>query len=180
MPDNRLRTDIARWLIFGLTIVASVVILKLFNWIPSALQQEDMRKFRTLDEAQASMKSVRIAVPAYFPQHVKWPPMEVFAQKKPFVLVMMHFSHADSGSLSLSLYQFDARAAFEPPALDRILFVRQETPVKIRGRDGILRLAVCQGNVLCNNLAWERRGFRFVLVSDDRPEELLRMAESME
>ncbi len=173
------KKNIYRWMTFAVTIVIAVALLKLLNWVPSVIEEEGIRKFRTLDEAQAAMKTTKIAVPSYFPERIQWPPYEIFAQRKPFSLVMMHFSHADSRTLALALYQYDARGTFEPPFQESVVHVRKEMTVPVGTRSGFLTIAVCRGNRLCNSLSWEIDGITHLLVYDDDPEELVKMASSM-
>lgn len=162
---------------FFITILVTVLVLKLVNWVPSTFFKEDIRKFRSLDEVKDKIKVAKIYTPSYFPEHIQWPPSEIFAQRKPFVLITMHFPHRDSRMTALSIYQADKNAGYEPP-LD-ILYRRDERPVSINNRKGTLVLAVCRGNERCNSLSWEEGGMRIILVSDDIPDQLMKMASSM-
>lgn len=176
MPAKRTKTFFM-YFSFGITVLIVVLTLKLFNWIPHSFLKEDIRKYKTIEEATKQLKLSRVYVPAYFPDHIQWPPREIFAQKKPFVLVMVHFAHTDTRSFALSVYQADAKAGYEPQ-MD-ILYMKQEHPVLIKGKEALLRLAVCRGNIKCNSLSWTDQEFRITLVSDDPPEQMQRMAESM-
>jgi hypothetical protein len=162
---------------FLVTIVAVLLVLKLLNWLPSALQKEDIRKYSSVDDVRTALKIPRIYIPAYFPEYIKWPPAEIFAQRKPFPLVMMHFTHRDSKSFALSFFQWDSKANFEPKS--EVLYVRKESPVNIRGRTGTLVIAVCSGRERCNRISWEEENYRITLIADDSPEQLIRMAESI-
>ena len=164
---------------FLVTIVAVLLVLKLLNWLPSALQKEDIRKYSSVDDVRAALKIPRIYIPAYFPEYIKWPPSEIFAQRKPFPLVMMHFTHRDSKSFALSFFQADSKANFEPKYKSEVLYVRKESPVNIRGRTGKLVIAVCSGRERCNRISWEEENYRITLIADDSPEQLIRMAESI-
>ncbi len=126
-----------------------------------------------------NLKIPRVYVPAYFPEYITWPPAEIFAQRRPFVLVMMHFTHRDSKSFALSFFQVDSRAVFEPPYKSDVLYVRKESPVMINGRPGTLVIAVCSGRERCNRVSWEEGIYRITLIADDTPEQLIRMAESI-
>ncbi len=171
------RTKLGMYLSFGVTILTIVLVLKLLNWIPSSFQKEDIRKYKTVEDVKANLKGARVYVPAYFPEKIKWPPAEIFAQKKPFLLIMMHFAHIDSMDIALSVYQADSKANFEPRR--DILYVKKESSLSIKGREGRLVMAVCRGNERCNSLSLEEGRFRLTLVADDTPEQLIKMAESM-
>ena len=164
---------------FLATIVVVLLVLKLLNWLPSALQKEDIRKYSSVDDVRTDLRIPRIYIPAYFPEYIKWPPAEIFAQRKPFSLIMMHFTHRDSKSFALSFFQVDANAAFEPRYKSDVLYVRKESPISIKGRAGTLVIAVCSGRERCNRISWEEENYRITLIADDTPEQLIRMAESI-
>lgn len=168
-----------RMITFLATIAVAVLLLKLLNWIPGAVQKDDLRRYRTVDEARAALKIRKIYMPTYFPEHIQWPPVEIFAQRRPFTMVTTRFSHATNRDLALSIFQADAQAAFEPQPGSDLLYVRKETPVLVNGREGTLVLAVCQGNRQCNRLSWSVETFRLTIIADDSPEQIMKLAESM-
>lgn len=164
---------------FFVTVAVVVLILKLLNWLPSLLQDEGMKKYGSVEEVAAALKIPRVYIPAYFPEYINWPPAEIFAQKRPFQVVMMHFTHRDSRSFALSFFQVDSRAAFEPAYKSDVLYVRNESQVRIKNRTGELVIAVCSGQQRCNRLSWEEGIYRITLIADDTPEQLIKMAESI-
>jgi hypothetical protein len=178
MTTDRLK-QLRRAFSFLITIAVVLLVLKLLNWVPSAFQDEGLRKYRSVDDAQVALKIPRIYMPAYFPEYIQWPPAEIFAQRRPFPLIIMHFTHRDSKSYALSLFQVDSRTGYEPEYKSNILYVRQERPVDIRGRVGTLVMAVCTGRVQCNRISWQEGTYRITLVADDTPQQLIKMAESI-
>jgi hypothetical protein len=164
---------------FLATIFVILLVLKLLNWMPSVLQHEGVRKYRSVEEAKAALKIPHIYLPAYFPEYISWPPAEIFAQRRPFPMIMMHFTRQDSRSFVLSLFQVDSKSRYEPVYKSNILHVRKKSTVDIKGRTGSLEIAVCSGRERCNRISWVDRGYRITLIGDDTPEQLLRMAESM-
>ncbi len=164
---------------FAVTILVTLLILKLINWIPLSFQKEDIRKYKTIEEVKAKLKISKVYVPSYFPEHINWPPAEIFAQKRPFIMVKMHFTHIDRMSFALSIYQVDSIADFKPKNKTDILYIKKESTVTIKGRKGKLVMAVCRGKQVCNKLSWEEGEFILTLISDDNPELLMKMAESM-
>lgn len=170
--------EVSRFATFVFAIALGLVFLKFLNWLPSVIQKEDLRKYRTVDEAKSELRLSEVYIPAYFPDYITWPPLEIFAQRRPFTMVMMHFMHRDSRHLALSLYQVDAEARFDPPYKLDVLFIRREMPVTIKGREGMLVVAVCTGREQCNRVSWTEGAYRITLIGDEAPEELLKIAES--
>jgi hypothetical protein len=164
---------------FLVTVAVVILLLKLLNWLPSVLQDEGIKKYSSVEEVRTALKIPRVYIPAYFPEYIKWPPAEIFAQRRPFPLVMMHFTHRDSRSFALSLFQVDSRAGFEPAYKSDVLYVRKESQVSINGRAGNLVIAVCSGRERCNRITWEEGIYSITLVADDTPEQLIKMAESI-
>jgi len=171
--------QLKRGLSFIVTVAVILLVLKLLNWLPSVLENEGLRKYGSVDDVRAALKISKVYVPAYFPEYIQWPPAEIFAQRRPFPLIMMHFTHRDSKSFALSLFQVDARAAFELPYKSDVLYVRKESQVNVKNRVGKLVIAVCSGRERCNRLSWEEGMYRITLIADDTPEQLIKMAESV-
>lgn len=178
MKKNMVK-QLHRWFSFFVTVAVVVLLLKLFNWLPSVLQEEGIKKYSSVDDVRTTLKIPKIYMPAYFPEHIKWPPAEIFAQRRPFPLVMMHFTHRDSRSFALSFFQVDSRAGFEPTYKSDVLYVRKEIQVSINGRSGNLVMAVCSGHERCNRITWQEGIYRLTLIADDAPEQLIKMAESI-
>jgi hypothetical protein len=164
---------------FLVTVAVVLLLLKLLNWLPSVLENEGLKKYGSVDDVRAALKIPKVYIPAYFPEYIQWPPAEIFAQRRPFPMVMMHFTHRDSKSFALSLFQVDARAAFELPYKSDVLYVRKESQVNIKNSVGTLVIAVCSDRERCNRLSWEEGIYRITLIADDTPEQLIKMAESM-
>lgn len=178
MKKNKAK-QLHRFFSFILTVAVVILLLKLLNWLPSVIQDEGIKKYGSVEEVVTALKIPRVYIPAYFPEYINWPPAEIFAQKRPFKLVIMHFTHRDSRSFALSLFQVDSRAIYEPEYKSDVLSVRKEIKVSIKGRPGDLVMAVCSGRQRCNRITWEEGIYRITLIADDTPEQLLKMAESM-
>ena len=168
-----------RILSFFVTVAVVLLLLKLLNWLPSVLENEGLKKYGSVEDVRAALKIPRVYIPAYFPEYIKWPPAEIFAQRRPFPLVMMHFTHRDSRSFALSFFQVDSRSGFEPTYKSDVLYVRKESQVSIKGRAGNLVIAVCSGQERCNRITWEEGIYKITLIADDNPEQLIKMAESI-
>ena len=178
MKKNKVK-QLQRGFSFVVTVAVVLLLLKLLNWLPSVLEDEGLKKYGSVDDVRAALKISKVYIPAYFPEYIQWPPAEIFAQRRPFPLVMMHFTHRDSKSFALSLFQVDARAAFELPYKSDVLYVRKESQVNVKNKVGTLVIAVCSGRERCNRLSWEEGMYRITLIADDTPEQLIKMAESM-
>lgn len=162
-----------------MTILIGVLILKLLNWIPSALQKHEIRKYRSVDAVAENLHIPRIYVPTYFPEHIQWPPVDIFAQRKPFDMIIMHFRHRDSNDLTLSIYQVADDARYNPEYFASLLYIKKESTISLKGREAELVLAVCSGHQRCNRLSWKEGRYRLTLISDDEPELIIKLAESM-
>ncbi len=164
---------------FVFSVLIIIGVLRLLNWVPLAIQREDLRKYTTIEEVQTRLKLRTVLIPAYFPEDISWPPARIFAQKKPFVQVIMHFMQTGTRNPVLSIYQTDIHADFKIPFDNDILYKKKESSVFIKDREGTLETAVCRGNELCNKLSWDNEPFSITLFSQLDPHELLKIAESM-
>ncbi len=177
--DKYKMKQLRRGFSFVVTVAVVLLLLKLLNWLPSVLEDQGLKKYGSVDDVRAALKIPKVYIPAYFPEYIQWPPAEIFAQRRPFTMIMMHFTHRDSKTFALSLFQVDSRAVFELPYKSDVLYVRKESPVKVKNRDATLTIAVCSGRERCNRLSWEEGIYRITLIADDTPEQLMKMAESM-
>lgn len=168
-----------RLFFFALTIAGAILVLRLLDWIPNAIEKSDLRSYESVDAAQAYLKESHIYLPSYFPDSIGWPPFQVFAQRKPFVLVITHFAHMSSKELALSIFQSELDGNYEPSLPLDTLYIKQKRDLAIKGVSGQLVKAVCSGQKTCNRLSWNYEGFSFFIVSDHDAEAIIRMAESM-
>ncbi len=170
---------VKRLVLFLVVVAAVMMILKLLNWIPVSMRGEGLSRYKTVDDARTGLKLKKIYLPAYFPQYLKWPPREVYAQKKPFVVVLMHFSGRDSDDIVLSIREAESghleflKSRIEPEA------VTGEENITLKGRPAMLVHGVCPGKEPCNSVTWQDRGYDFTVIMKDSSKELLRVSESM-
>ncbi len=168
-----------RLLLFLVVTGAVIGALKLLNWIPVSMRGEGLSRYRTVDDVRTGLKLKKIYLPVYFPQYLKWPPKEIYAQKKPFVMVLMHFSGRDSGDIVLSIRESESghpeflKSRIEPEA------VTGEESIMLKGRPALLVHGICTGNEQCNSVTWQDRGYTFNVILKDSSKELLRVSESM-
>jgi hypothetical protein len=172
-------TALKRFFLFLVVIAAVAGGLKLLNWVPLALQDEGLQRYRTIDDAGSELKLGHIAIPAYFPQYLRWPPAEVYAQRKPFSAVLMHFTGNNSSDIILAIRQAESGHPDTPKLRMEPQTVSGEERISLKGRPALLVQGICPGKQPCNAVTWQDRGFSFTVVLKDSVKELLRVSESM-
>jgi hypothetical protein len=168
-----------KYLLFAVMVAATVFILKLLNWVPLSIESGGIRQYRTIEDVQRDLGIRKVLLPSYFPQHLSWPPSEIYAQNKPYPLVIMYFTDENSGKVVLAISQ--SGSGNLPGSELRIEPYRtaKEEKIVIKGRNARLYLASCRGGDICNSLTW-REGDYFMKVVDSGPvKELIRISESM-
>ena len=170
---------VRRFFLFMVMIAAAVTALKLLNWMPMSMEQGGIRKYRTIDDVRTELGIKNIALPAYFPQHLRWPPSDIFAQVKPFPLVIIHFTDRDTGEIVLSVRQADSRDTAPLPLRLVQEHVDRQNSVTIKGRKALLMFGSCPDGMACNSITWQEQGFTYTVVEKGPTEELLKVAESM-
>lgn len=165
---------------FTLLITFLVVILQLINWVPSIIDKEGLRKYKTIERVKRELRITEIYMPVYLPEslNLKWPPIEIYAQKTPFIMIIMHFQHRDSKDIDLIIHQIDAKADYRPEP--KIKFSRiKESPVFIKDREGLLTIGICEDNRPCNQVSWREGDFLLVVIGKASQRDLIRIASSM-
>lgn len=170
---------LGRFLLFGLMIAATVLLLKLLNWVPLNIHYDSMRRYYDIEDVRTALKIRKVFLPSYFPQYLKWPPAEVFAQKEPFAAVLMHFTRRDEKETVLAIRQSDSR--YTDPVRTRMdpERIRTKENILMKGRPALLYTGLCPGRRPCTQVAWQEEGFSFTVIGEESPGELLRIAESM-
>jgi hypothetical protein len=168
-----------RLLLFMAVMAAVIMTLKLLNWVPVSMRGEGLNRYSTVDDARTTLKLKKIYLPVYFPQYLKWPPREIYAQKKPFAMVLMHFSGRDSDDIVLSIRESESghleflKSRIEPEE------VTGEEKITLKGRPAVLVHGICPGKEPCNSVTWRDGGYDFTVIMKDSSKELLRVSESM-
>ncbi len=166
---------------FALLIGLLVVALELVNWMPSIIEKESLRKYKSIEFVRKNLHIERIYMPAYLPEalNVKWPPAEVYAQKKPFEMIIMHFQQRDSEEIGLIVQQIEAKAKYRPESAIKFSRIRKESSVLIKDRKGTIVNAICEDGSQCNQVWWEEGGFLLIVTGRDSQRDLIRIARSM-
>ena len=169
---------IRRYFFFGLVIFVTVVVLSLLSWLPSAVQRKGIREYRSIEDVKSELRIKKIFLPAYFPHYLVWPPSEIYAARKPYTIVLMHFTNFQKTDIVLSIRQ--SELSDHAPLRSRIepVTVKKREQVVIKGRKCLLSVALCRGGEPCNSVSWDEDGFNVEIVAKDSVEELLKIAES--
>jgi hypothetical protein len=171
--------QVRRYLFFGLIVCVTVVVLSLLNWVPSAIQKEGLRKYKSIEDVKTELNIKKIFLPAYFPHYLVWPPSEIYASGKPYKMILMHFTNYKKTEIVLSIRQAEPAAPSFLQSRIEPVTVKKRDQVVIKGREGMLSIALCAGGEPCNSVAWREDGYNVEIVAKDSVEELLKIAESM-
>ena len=60
--------NLRNFFVFVLTIALLVAVLKVLNWLPTAVEEGLMRKYSSIEDVRSKLKIREILVPSYFPQ----------------------------------------------------------------------------------------------------------------
>jgi hypothetical protein len=164
--------------IFALILMAVIAVLRLMNWAPSAFDEGVMRKYGSIEEVKARLKLRDIYVPSYYPECLRWPPVLIAAQTRPFTAVLMEFRKKEKDDMCLIITQ---TALPHSLAHDKIKMarVRETVHYAFKGRKAMLTVGTCNDDEPCSRISWEERGYRISLSMNSTPIELIRLAESM-
>lgn len=166
---------------FILMIALLVVVLELINWIPSIIEKEGLRRYETIEFVRKKLHIEKIYMPSYLPEdlNLRWPPAEIYAQKKPFTMIIMHFYQRDSRDIGLIVHQVDAGANYRPESRIKFTEIKKESRVLIKGREGVLITAICENNSPCNRVSWKEGEFLLTVIGKHSRRDLIRIAMSM-
>jgi hypothetical protein len=172
-------SQLRKYVLFGIMIAVTVTMLDLLNWVPTALQKDGIRQYKTIEDAKSALKLGKLFLPSYFPQYLIWPPSEVYGRRKPNKMVLMHFVNYNRRDVILSIMQ--AESADPHPMKSRIepVTIKKKETVLVKGRKGELSIALCPGGEPCNCVSWQAEGFTLTIIAKDSVQELLKIAESM-
>ncbi len=174
-----MRKRIIGFLSFGLIVIVLVGVLKLLNWIPSAVQDGFAREYKSVDEVSSKLKIRDIYIPSYFPQNFRWPPAVILAQTRPYTAIVMEFRDVDKGDTGLTISQTEAEARFIKDDRIGISEVKEKVDYILKGRHALLEVGVGKNDEPVSRISWIEGRYRMTVAMKSRPFELLRIAESM-
>ncbi len=158
-----------------------LAVLMVLNLIPSLIAPEEFRKYSSVESAKKQLDLHTIYLPVFLPEHLNLEsrPSEVFAQTKPYLLVIMHFRFRNSSEIGLAINQVDQKA--ERPADSKIALVQisQQNRISLKGRDALLISAICDGNAPCSQIIWTESGNVITVTGKIWARDLIKVAGSM-
>jgi hypothetical protein len=173
-----MRERVRRYAYFAITIAAVVIVLKTLNRLPLLLQQGTLRTYNSVEAVRAKLNIRDVRVPTYFPQNVRWPPDEIWAQTQPYIATLMVFRREGTSGPALVISQ----VASGRPALDdriKILQVKESVPYDLKGRDALLKVGVCEHNEVCSSVSWNEENSAITVTMKSSPFELLQIAKGL-
>lgn len=163
---------------FVIAIVTLVATLKVMNYLPTLIQPDSMRRYRSIEEVRAKLNIKDVYVPSYFPQGLIWPPSEILAQNKPFTAVIMEFNNAEKRDIALIIIQ-SASANFKPDEKIKMQRLKERVSYLLKGRDMILEAGVCANEQPCSRMTWSEGRYTIAVSAKAEPPDLMKIVESM-
>lgn len=173
-----MRTKLRNLLLFGAAVASLIIVLKMMNWMPLAVEEGLLRRYSSIDEVKSKLKIKTIYTPAFYPQSLRWPPSQIAAQTKPFTAVVMEFAQKENNDVFLIISQIAAHHSL-PDEKIKILRIKETVRYPLKGRDALLVVGVCRDGEPCCRIAWDEEEYRISLVMRSTPINLLKIAESM-
>lgn len=155
-----------------------IVVLKIANWLPMAIQKDTMRRYHSIEDVRSKLNIKDIFVPSYFPQNFAWPPAEILAQNKPFTAIIMEIKHALKGDVALIISQAES-TTFRPDEKIKMLQLKERVSYPLKGRNVVLETGVCKNDEPCSRIAWDEGRYRIGITARLLPPDLVKIAESM-
>jgi hypothetical protein len=180
--DNRKNrvVKMLQGLLWMLLITGGVLILLIFiNQLPSLIQKDFPRQFSSIEEARFTLALDNIIVPSYFPEEISWPPSFIFAQKKPFKVVVTEYKDVRSGNTALIIVQASTAANIKQYQRIRLSVIKQEAVYNLKGKNAHLQIGTCENLLPCSQISWQDEHENYALLSTSSPFELIKIAESM-
>jgi hypothetical protein len=176
---GKLMSNLKMFSVFLLILFMTVLVLMILNWIPLVIRSKGIQRYGSLENVQKALMIRTIYLPSYFPDHLQWPPAEIFAQSTPFPMVLMHVKERGRDRIVLAIRQVDAHASNPLKLRIEPVQIKKQEQVMLKGRTAVLSLALCADGTACNQIVWQEEGYTLTLVVRDTVQELIRIAESM-
>jgi hypothetical protein len=172
------KKSLAGFLYFAVTIAILVALLRVADWLPTALQEGLMQKYDSIEEVKERLHLKNIYVPSYFPQSFRWPPSRILAQSRPFVAIVMEFKDMRTGEIALVISQAADRR-FVPEKRIRMNQVREKVDYPLNGRAAVLEVGTCGNDSPCSRISWREGIYNMIIETETAPFDLLKIADSM-
>jgi len=177
--ENRI-VKILQGLLWMLLATGGVLaLLVTTNRLPLLVQEDFPKQFASLDEAKHSVGLDTVLIPAYFPEGISWPPSFIFAQKRPYKVLVMEFKHTLSGIPTLIVIQSSMSGSVTQYQRIRLAVVKQEIEYGLKGKNARLQIGTCENAMPCSQISWQDRGDSCTVLLISSPFEVIKIAESM-
>ncbi|MDP1827841.1 MAG: hypothetical protein Q8L48_31495 [Archangium sp.] len=162
----------------ALLLVAGVT-LRAFDWLPRSAAQERRVKDMPSIEAVEQAAGRRLALPAWFPRSLTWPPSRVQVAGAGPDLVALEFGPGDGGVPLLVLAESVRDPLPFPPAFFPPGLALGTQALAWRGGEARLSRFRGEDGAAWVELAWEQDGQAFAFRSRGSLEQLLDLAASV-
>lgn len=138
---------------------------------------DERLSYTTIEAAEKDL-GVKVWTPYYFPSYLTWPPVSIRGQREPARVVSL-LVRSNEGKQALLIREVFWQGAELPFDVPEPAQVEERRDVEIDGAPAKLLLGKGESGSVVNQLRWQAGGVFFILTSVETPEELLRMAASM-
>ncbi len=169
-------------LIFPPVLVLGVMalVLNLLGAVPDRIHPPEYgpREYASIEAAEADL-GFEIALPAYFPSYLSWPPAIIYGQREPIPVVKTTFVARYGSSETLLVCQIVSDSQDLPVSLPWFDSIQQKIPVAIGEYEGVMLAGTGADGQLLNGAYWKADGFYFIVVTTRSAREVLTIARSM-
>ena len=165
----------------SLALVLALVVggLRVLDMLPQRLAEpQGGRSFGKIVEVERRLGE-RLALPAYFPQTLRWPPARIRVSGARPAVVVLAFE-ASNGSGERLLLAQSVGGVEEPaaPLWPEAVLLESEG-LALKETNGALERLLAPDGKIWHQVRWEHWGRQLVLRSVGTPEELVTLARSM-
>ncbi len=153
-------------------------LLAALDSVPGCVQgvPRGVRRLKSIEEAERRLRG-RLALPAYFPDTLRWPPAVIRVMQGASPAVALAFE-GRGGGVEIWLAQTMAGDGPIAPALLPEVTVLGKGTVSIAGEEATLSRIVGEDGTIWHEVAWRQFGRRLVLRGKGSLDQLVRMARS--
>lgn len=170
------------WTILAPLLMVSTVALALYilGTIPGhiASSERGIKEYNSVEDAESKL-GFDIAIPAYFPNYLSWPPASIRGQVEPVLMSQMIFFSSDHHTEDLVITQVISTGEDLPVSLPWIDSILQKTPITINGKPGELIIGKRSDGVTVNGVYWRADGIYYAVITTHPVEEATTLAQSM-
>ena len=173
-----MRTRIIGLILFAAAVGVLVVVLKTLNWVPGIMQDGLLRQYVSLDDVKTRLSIAKPAAPSYYPQGLRWPPVRIMAQSKPYLMIIQEYARLDDGVIALVILQSEQGRT--PPKLPLEMARKTEHVVfSIKEKEASLDVGTCGSDQQCSRVIWNEGNTQITVIMLAAPSEIVKIADSM-